>query len=144
MSESEYEFDSDLDRDMDEYFVKYCDENRNKDGEEEFDSDIDRDMDEWFAENYPPMGAKRKALKTRSERNKRQRLEQTGTGLQPQLSFELLRNLPPEELTRFHRIVYKAQYKLRHNLASVDILEMGQAIDRLFKDFMQPPRSGCQ
>lgn len=142
------EFDSDIDRQLNSY---YSTNNPNASpsaqdldsASAEFDSDLDRQMDAYFDAKYPVasssvQGVKRKALKTRSEHNKRIRGVQSGMGLQPQLEFELVQQYAPEHLPRFHRIVYKAQYKLKHNLAQVDILEMGDSIDGLFQSFMQP------
>ena len=133
---SDYSFDSDLDREMDSLFNNGPDTS-----DYDFDSDLDRQMDHLFPAE--PSG-KRKALLTRRERNvKRQRTTQNGFGVQPQLEFELVRQLEPEFMSRFHRVISKAHYRLKHNLAVVDILAMGDAIDDLFRDFITPILEGA-
>ena len=140
-SSSELEFDSDLDRQMDSLFNPGP-ELQNSDYD--FDSDLDRQMDHLFTAEPQPgpsrrVFGKRKTLQTRRERHaKRQRMVQTGSGVQPQLEFDLVREFEPEHLPRFHRVVSKRHYRLKHNLAEVDMLEMGDAIDDLFRKFMQP------
>ena len=125
---SDYEFDSDLDRQMDHLFEQPA--------SDQFDSDFDRETAPLFP--IPAQGAKRKALRSRSQRNKRLRSNQTGSGLRPQMEFELVQQFEPRLLPRFHREITKAHYRLKHNLDQVDLLETGEAIDALFRDFMDP------
>ena len=128
---SEYEFDSDLDREMDCLFNADADRS-----DYVFDSDLDREMDHLFPAE---LSGKRKALQTRRERDaKRQRTSQTGSGVAPRLEFELVQQFDPYLMPRFNRRVYKSHFRLQHNLATVDILAVGDAIDRLFRDFMSP------
>ena len=131
---SDYEFDSDLDREMDHLFPPRS--------EYEFDSDLDRQMAEELPHIFglPSTSGGQKRKKTRSElanSAKRRRVRtQTGTGPGPQLQFTHVRDLPPRELGRFHRVKHRSQGELTHNLADVDMMAVGEEIDSFFSQFM--------
>ena len=140
-NDSDYSFDSDLDRQMDSLFDNNpAQVDADPHSDYTFDSDLDRQMDSLFAaEPVRNLSGKRKALQTRRQRDyKRQRTVQTGFGVAPELEFELVQQFDPYLMPRFNREVQKSVFRLKHNLSTVDILAVGEAIDKLFREFMDP------
>ena len=61
------------------------------------------------------------------------------TGVEPRLTFELVKEFQPRNIDRFKCQIYKKVFKAKHNFNEVDILFVGNKIDEMFMKFLEDP-----
>ena len=62
----------------------------------------------------------------------------------PEIQFEMIREYEPRLMNNFRRQIYKKVYKAKHNFDKMDILFMGNQIDKIFEDFVKEPMQVAQ